>query len=114
MTQDVNKFFNKKILNIHNGFDLTNRPLGMESGEVPCTSVLEAFSPLTENGVRELIGRTGNAFSAFESVLTWFVKEYQDILIKPMTKLVHMSLLKSVFPRFTKVALVKPLIKKSS
>ena len=54
MAQDFNKFFNKKILNIHNGFDSTDRPLGMESGEVPCTSVLEAFSPLTENEVGEL------------------------------------------------------------
>ena len=97
MAQDLNKFFNKTILNIHIGFDSTDRQLGMKSGEVPCTPVLEAFIPLTENEDRELIGRIFNAFCVFDPVPTWFVKECQDILIKPMTKIVNMSLLKVFF-----------------
>ena len=114
MAQDFNKFFNRKNLNIRNGFDLTDRPLGMQAGEVPFTSVLEAFSPLTANEIRELIRRTSNAFCAIDPVPTWFVKERQDILIKLMTKIVNMSFLKGVFPRSMKTALVKLLIKKSS
>jgi hypothetical protein len=102
MAQDFNKFSSKKILNIHNGFDSTDRPLAMEWGEVPSTSVLEAFSTLTENEIGELVGRTSNAFCAFDRVPTWFVKECQDILIKPMTKIVNMSLLKGFFPRSCK------------
>jgi hypothetical protein len=81
--------------------------------------VLEVFSPLTENEVRELIRRTSNAFCAFDPVPAYFLKQCQDILIKPMIKIVNMSLLKGVlfssfFSTFMKAALVKPLIKKSS
>jgi hypothetical protein len=52
MAQDFNNLFNKKILNIHNGLDSTDRPLSVEAGEVPCISMLEGFSPLTENETR--------------------------------------------------------------
>jgi len=41
---------------------------------------------------------------------TWLVKDFQDVLISPISNIVNKSLSLGVFPSSMKAALVKPLI----
>jgi len=51
-----------------------------------------------------------NAFFAFDPMPTWFMKDCVDVLISPITNIVHSSLSLGVLPRSMKDDLVKHLI----
>ena len=71
----------------------------------------DTFEPFTETDIRQLLTRSSNAFRAVDPMPTWLVKDCLDILINPIINIVNKSLSLYVFPRSTKAALVKPLIK---
>jgi len=65
----------------------------------------------TVSEIKQLLKRSSNAFCEADPMPTWFVNEYQDVLIDPIDKIVNTTLSSGVFPLSPKAALVKPLIK---
>ena len=72
------------------------------------------FSSVTEDDVRKIIMSSPTKSCSLDPWPTFLVKDYLDILIKPVTQLVNLSLSQGIFPDCFKNAIVTPLIKKPS
>ena len=77
------------------------------------TSHMEAFAPLSDSDIKQLLMKSSNAFCELDPMPTWLVKKCQAELIKLIRKIVNISLKAGVFPQAMKAALLKSLIKKS-
>ena len=110
MALDFNSYFHDKIQKIRDG--LTNNAPYTPPIDPICTSAMATFKPFTEIEIKKLISKSSNAFSDLDPIPTWLVKECQEVLISPLTKIVNRSLSTGVFPSSMKTARVKPLIKK--
>ena len=75
MVHWFNNFFCQKILNIHDGF-----PFSTSSQDVPLVEAAVYKSTMDTISIR-----------ATDTVAKWLVKERQDVLIIPITKLVNTS-----------------------
>ena len=75
---------------------------------------MEAFEPMSDSGIKQLLIRSSNAFCELDSMPAWLVKNCQAELIKAIINIVNISLKARVFPQSMKAALSKALIKKSN
>ena len=74
--------------------------------------LLSSFAPSTEEEVRRIIMSSSDTSCDLDVVPTSLLKSCSDVLIKPITIIVNMSLSEGSFPSTFKHALVKPLLKK--
>ena len=74
--------------------------------------LLLSFAPSTEEKVRRIIVSSSDTSCDLDVILTSLLKSCLDVLIKPITIIVNMSLSEGSFPSTFKHALVKPLLKK--
>jgi len=108
MDHCFNKFFCKWIPNIFDDTTLSRiKPLLEEA----CMSIMNTFEHLTETDFGHLLKRSSNDLCIVNPMPTWLGKDYLNFLISAITKKVNKSLSLGVFPRPTKAALVKSLIK---
>ncbi len=75
---------------------------------------LEDFNLVSEPDVWKFILESPTKSCQLDPWPTFLVKDYVDILLSPITKLVNISLRDGIFPHRFKEAVVTPLIKKSS
>ena len=75
---------------------------------------LSCFSPVSEDDVCKIINESPTKLYQLDPWPTFLVKNCFDILIKPITSIVNMSLSEGVFVDTFKQAIVTPLIKKPS
>ena len=104
-------FFTDKITQMHNGFN--NQSLHSLSPDIP-PAILEQFSPVTETHVHKVILASPSKSCTLDPWPTFMVKEFADILLPSITKLVNCSLAEGFVPSSFKKAVVTPLIKKPS
>ena len=74
--------------------------------------LLSSFIPSTEEEVRRIIMSSSDTSCDLDVIPTSLLKSCLDVLIKPITIIVNMSLSEGSFPSTFKRALVKPLLKK--
>ena len=74
--------------------------------------LLSSFAPSTEEEVRRIIMSSSDTSCDLDVIPTSLLKSCLDVLIKPITIIVNMSLSEGSFPSTFKHALVKPLLKK--
>ena len=105
-------FFSNKIMKIRESF----------SSSESCNMVHPAFDPpkstvftqVTQDEIGKIISKSHNKSCLLDPLPTFLIKEYIDILLPSITKLVYCSLLEGLVPDGLKKAVVTPLIKKAS
>ena len=75
---------------------------------------LSSFAPSTEEEVRRIIMSSSDTSCDLDVIPTSLLKSCLDVLIKPITIIVNMSLSEGSFPSSFKHALVKPLLKNTT
>ena len=74
--------------------------------------LLSSFAPSTEEEVRRVIMFSSDSSCDLDVIPTSLLKSCVDVLIKPLTIIVNLSLSEESFPTTFKHAFVKPLLKK--
>ena len=73
------------------------------------------FQPTTEENVLRLLKEINPAKAVgLDNLAGRFLKDGASELVIPITKLINLSILQSVFPEGCKIAKIKPLFKKGS
>ena len=104
------KFFDDKISLLCSKLPPPAIPL---TDQVPITPLplLSSFAPSTEE-VRRVIMSSSDSSCDLDVIPTSLLKSCLDVLIKPITTIVNLSLAEGSFPTTFKHAFVKPLLKK--
>ena len=105
------KFFESKIENIRSMFSACNTPIIGPRSVPPCFS---SFSAVSESEVAKIVMECPTKSCALDPWPTFLLKDCLDILVKPLTQLVNLSLSRGVFPDKFKTAIITPLLKKPS
>ena len=100
------------ISNINGGFSCITLSQGMPLVKDSCMLMMGTFESFTQTDIRKFLKRSTSAFYVVDPMPIWLVKGCLDFLKSSITNIVNKSLSLGVFPRFTKAALIKPLIKK--
>ena len=111
LSETFSSFFLDKITRIQNTFHRNTYP-SVAPDEPPLS--FNDFKVIGSDEVRKLILSSPTKSCMLDPWPTYLVKEYVDILLPSITKLVNLSLIQGVFPGDFKKAVVTPLIKKSS
>ncbi len=104
-------YFIDKIKNIRALFPDSSAPCKRPSTPPPN---LSSFSSVSVDDVRKTIMQSPTKSCSLDPWPTFLVKDCLDILVKPLTQIINMSLSEGVFPDQFKSAIVTPLIKKPS
>jgi len=104
-------FFTDKITRIHNTF-INQSPQSLSPDISPAK--FHDFSPATEELVQKLLLASPTKSSILDPWPTFLVKEFIDVLLPSITKLVNCSLSEGSVPGSFKKAVITPLIKKPS
>lgn len=105
------KFFENKIDTIRCTFTTCNRSW---PGPDVAPPFLSNFSSVEESDLYKIILNSPTKSCPLDPWPTFLVKDHLDILIKPLTQLVNLSLSDGVFPDKFKTAVITPLLKKPS
>ena len=105
------KFFNDKISLLCSKLP---PPAISPTDQAPITPplLLSSFAPSTEEEVRGVIMFSSDSSCDLDIIPTNLLKSCVDVIIKPLTIIVNLSLSEGSFPTTFKHALVKPLLKK--
>ena len=90
-----------------------NAAFPVEPRKTP-SSFLDMFTPVGEEDVKKVIVSSPTKSCSQDPWPTFLVKQYLDILIVPITKIVNLSLATGEFPSKFRTAVVTPLHKKPS
>ena len=96
------EFFIDNISKIRSSFP-TNSDSFVTPDKSP-SSFLSQFSTVSEDEVRKIINSSPTKSCSLDPWPTFLVKEYVDVLIKPITQMVNYSLSEGVFPERFKSA----------
>ena len=116
LAQDFSDFFITKVAKIQKELvEIRDNSSAFMLGELesPCTAIMDEFRPIAQTEVKSLIAKSGNASCDLDPIPTPLLKECQDTLLPVLTNIINCSLTSGEFPASEKLALVKPLIKKS-
>ena len=107
------KFFVTKIETIRSNFPIKipNIP-PVQPPKIK--SKMNVFELATEGEIIKLIMKSSSKSCDLDPIPTSLLKDCLDILIKPITDIINLSIKTSTFPEKFKEAHVKPLLKKSS
>ena len=110
LAEKFSEFFVNKISKIRTAFPVASSPnVAPPHSSIPNFS---SFGNVTEEEVQKIITASPTKSCSLDPWPTFLLKDCLDILIKPITELVNMSLSSGVFPDEFKQAIVTPLIKK--
>jgi hypothetical protein len=76
-------------------------------------SSLSDFQPLKSDDVAEIIRQFPSKVCTLDSIPSWLIKKYLDILVPLITKIVNASLSSGTFPSALKESIITPVIKRS-
>ena len=109
------KFFIDKVSKIRIELDsLSSNVSSPDSAPVFCDSIFSAFRPVSEEEVGKIIRLSKPTTCLLDPIPTPLLVECLDQLLPSITNIINQSLTSGVFPSLFKVAVVKPLLKKSS
>ena len=115
MANEFVDFFKEKIELIRASFPPLSNELSLSgTNDLDLSSSFDTFKPVGEEEVRKLIKSSPSKSCPLDPWPTCLVKDFIDILITPITKLLNLSLAEGIFPEEFKQAIVLPLIKKAS
>ena len=106
------EFFTEKIEKIRSTFSASVNLQHITPDSPP--PVFSTFSTVTEDQVTKIITNSLSKSCSLDPWPTFFVLDYLDILITPITSIINASLEQGKCPNFFKQAHVTPIIKKSS
>ena len=89
-------------------------PFFQWSLEKHLVNFLDMFTPVGEEDIKKVIVSSPTKSCSLDPWLTFLVKQYLDILIVPITKIVNLSLATGEFPSKFRTAVVTPLHQKPS
>ena len=122
LVNELGKHFAKKILDIHSGIDNGTSLADNDDGGFKCDDYIEysvnipsfeAFEPLSENDVYNLIMNSKKKSSYFDPVPTDLLMKCLDVLLPMITKIINTSLDTGCFPNDRKEAIILPILKKA-
>lgn len=113
LAEKFGNFFVDKITIIRSSFPAAGEAEVCDSPFVSRT-LLQGFTPATEEEVRRLVLSSPTKSSDLDPIPTSLLKSCIDVLVKPITSIVNMSLKEGNFPSAFKTAHVTPLLKKAT
>ena len=112
LANDFVTFFAEKISNITTKFNSIN---DMIQSDMPQNiRLLHDFNNVSEKDVKDIILGGNSKCCSLDPLPTSFVKDFIDILLPILHKIVNLSLYTNVMPDCLKTATVTPLLKKKS
>ena len=109
-------FFKNKIVNIRNGFvpmaNFSNDFSYLDSPKLDCQLV--SFSPISINDLSAIARKMSSKSCSLDPLPASLLLGQFDVLLPTICKIVNLSLETGVIPSSLKVAVLKPLLKKSS
>ena len=122
LVNELGKHFAKKILDIHSEIDNGTSLADNDDGEFQCDDYIEysvnipsfeAFEPLSENDVYNLIMDSKKKSSCLDPVPIDLLMKCLDVLLPVITKIINISLDTGCFPNDWKEAIILPILKKA-
>ena len=123
LVNELGKHFAKKILDIHSEIDNGTSLADNDDGGFQCDDYIEysvnirsfeAFEPLSENDVYNLIMNSKKKSSYLDPVPTDLLMKCLDVLLPMITKIINISLETGCFPNDWKEAIILvPILKKA-
>ena len=122
LVNELGKHFAKKILDIHSEIDNGTSLADNDDGGFQCDVYIEysvnipsfeAFEPLSQNGVHNLIMNSKKKSSYLDPVPTDLLMKCLDILLPVITKIINISLDTGCFPNDWKEAIILPILEKA-
>ena len=116
MASSFSEYFINKIVKINTDLESEKgKATVSEINDIICAEHvnLVSFRDATEKEVETAIIAFSPSTSDIDPMPTSLVKQCKDILVKPLTDIVNISLRSGVVPGSLKEAVIKPLIKKS-
>ena len=117
MATSFSEYFVNKIVKINTDLESEKGKAAIsEIRDIICSenARLDTFVEATENEIEKAITSLSPSISDLDPMPTILVKECRDILVKPLTDIVNISLKSGVVPSSLKEAVIKPLIKKAN
>ena len=104
-------FFSEKIDGIK--VDIESKSVGLPfrtvaSNDATVTKELVVFRELSEDDICKIIKSSANKSCSVDCLPTLMVKDYIDVVVGPITRIVNQSLTSGVFPNILKQAVVTP------
>ena len=122
LVNELGKHFAKKILDIHSEIENGTSLADNDDGGFQCDAYIEysvnipsfeAFKPLSENDVYNLIMNSKKKSSYLDPVSTDLLMKCLDVLLPVITKIINISLDTGCFPNDWKEAIILPILKKN-
>ena len=114
LAEDFSTFFRDKIDKIRNGLGSATQPSVPPTSCEKVTCVMNCFETSTEKEIVELVKSSPNKSCSLDTVPTWLIRDFIDILAPSIVSIVNVSLTSADVPPELKQALVTPLLKKPS
>jgi hypothetical protein len=117
LTERFRIFFTSKIEKIREKLDTAATPsYHVLPSPANCHAAPELthFAPLTLEEITKIIMKSPTKSCSIDPWPTWLLKDFIDVLVSPITKIVNLSLTSGHVPEDMKQALVTPLLKKKS
>ena len=114
---DFATFFEDKIKKVRDKLDnitLPSTPSENTYSQVSASSLLENFSEVSEDTIRDIIKKSPSSSCSQDAISTWLLKECLGELLPSITRIVNLSFLSGIFPTSYKISHVTPLIKKAN
>ena len=121
MCNSFAKFFNEKVSKIRKVFDNNcdpasnnTRPREYCMNHQSKKASLSAFCYVTVDDVSKLIMSMPSKSCVLDILPMWLLKENMEVVTKPITSIINVSLSTGIFPSKLREAVVSPLLKKLS
>jgi hypothetical protein len=111
LVERFSEFFVQKIENIRAGLEAAGPPC--QPDQHTQAGALTSFANVSVADVASLLKSCPVKSSLRDPIPTFFLLQFADLLLHPITKIINLSLSSGVFPDEMKLALVTPVLKKS-
>ena len=112
LAQTFNHYFIEKVKKIRENLDSSE--LDSTFQETTCASRLDILELCTQNELEGVIKNSSNSSCELDPIPTPLVKKCLPVFLPILTDLVNLSLKTGCFPTALKIAIVRPLLKKSN
>ena len=112
VAESFSEFFSEKIQKIRSTFPHNVEHSSTHTSDDVNLSNFSCFRPVTEDEVLKTIKKSPKKSCSLDPLPNFLFMDLIDILIKPITKLINLSLLEGTVPPEFRYAVVTPLLKK--
>ncbi|KAK6168440.1 hypothetical protein SNE40_020971 [Patella caerulea] len=111
LTEKFSTFFHEKIDKIRSEFP-DHVSIALPEEKLFAGSSLTSFSPTSNTELKDLISKSSSSSCNLDPIPTWLLKQCINELLPIITHIANTSILHGNVSQFTKIAHVKPLLKK--